>query len=51
MAGYKRPLSRGELRYIYRQRMRAVVWSALLVLFALAFVIAILYGLHTINPP
>jgi hypothetical protein len=39
MASYKRPLSKAELRFIRRQKVRIIVWCGVLVCFVLAVMI------------
>jgi hypothetical protein len=36
MAGYSRPLSKSELRFIRRQKRRLVIWCGVVVCFVLA---------------
>ena len=46
VAGYQRPLSRGELRQIRRERRRVVFWTALVILLAIAGVVGLIYLLN-----
>jgi hypothetical protein len=50
MAGYKRPLSRSELRYIRRKRLSTFLWCAVAVLFVLAGVVGLFYLIYEFNP-
>jgi hypothetical protein len=50
MAGYRRPPSRTESRQIRRQRRRIFFGSALVVSFALAVFVGLLYLIHHAKP-
>jgi hypothetical protein len=49
--GYKRPLSRGELRRMRRERRRIITWSALVVFLALAGVAGLIYLIYRFQFP
>ncbi len=46
MAGYKRPLSQGELRQIRREKKRVLFWIALVICIAIAGVVGLIYLLN-----
>jgi hypothetical protein len=50
MAGYKRALSRSEVRQIRRARRRIVLWCAAAVFFALAGVVGLIYLMYQSKP-
>jgi hypothetical protein len=50
MAGYSRPWSKGELRYMRRQKMRTITWCGVVVCFALAAMVGVLYLLSSQKP-
>ena len=43
MAGYSRPLSKGELRFIKRQKRRIIIWCGVVLCFVLAAMVGVLY--------
>ncbi len=46
MAGYNRPLSRGELRRLKRKRRRTILWYGVGISVILAAVVGLLYVLY-----
>ena len=50
MAGYKRPLSKNELRQIRRQRWRIISVCAFVVILALVAVSGIIYVMYSVKP-
>jgi hypothetical protein len=50
MAGYSRPLSKSELRFIRRQKLRIIIWCGVLVCFVLAAMVGIFWLLSNSGP-
>ena len=49
MAGYKRALSRGELRQIRRTKLRTIAWCAAAIIVTIAAVTGLIYMLYAGN--
>ncbi len=50
MAGYSRPLSKGELRFIKMQRRRIIVWCGVVVVLVLTALIGVLWLMSNSGP-
>ena len=50
MAGYSRPFSKGELRYIRHKKMRTITWCGVVVCLALAALVGLLYLMANSGP-
>ncbi|GEM_PF-1900119 len=50
MAGYRRPLSRSELRQIRRQKGRIIIWCGVAVFLALISVVGLVCLMYEMPP-